>query len=87
MPVIAIPLPESTSIASSRIVCPWGAAEDQDCDFSGDGRLVGAVVADRSAWHCPLFYLALPASGLLVGIVFVVRVFNAAKGAVGRLLS
>ncbi|BCA61595.1 hypothetical protein HMP09_0829 [Sphingomonas sp. HMP9] len=87
MPVIAIPLPKSASIAASRIVCPWGAAEDPGCDFSGDGRVVGAVVADRSAWHCPLFYLALPASALLVGMVVVVRGFNAATGAIGRLLS
>ncbi len=86
MPVIAIALPESAPTPSLRVVCPWVAAEDQDCDFSGDGRLVGAVVADRSAWHCPLFYFALPASALLLGTVAVVRFSQAAAGAISRVL-
>ena len=86
MAVIAIPLPENASIHSSR-ACPWMTSEDLTCDFSDDGRLVDAVVADRSAWLCPLFYLAVPASALLLGMVVVVRFSSAAVRAVGRVLS
>lgn len=27
-----------------------------DCDFSGDGRIVDGLAVDRSAFACPLFY-------------------------------
>lgn len=46
------------------------------CDFSGDGRIVDALAAKRSAWTCPVFYLAMPAWALLTLSATVVRAWG-----------
>ncbi|MEG3171470.1 hypothetical protein U1708_04520 [Sphingomonas sp. ZB1N12] len=53
-------------------------------DFSADGRLVGAVAKVRSAWLCPLFYIVLPVSVVLVVVVAVLRLYHATARNVGR---
>jgi hypothetical protein len=54
------------------------------CDFSADGRVVGAVAEVRSAWLCPLFYIVLPVSVVLVVMVAVLRLYHATARNVGR---
>ena len=48
------------------------------CDFSGDGRIVDALATERSAWTCPIFYLAIPACALLTVSATVVRAWGRA---------
>ena len=43
------------------------------CDFRGDGRLIDAFVHPRSAWSCPLFYLAIPAYAVLAFAAAAIR--------------
>lgn len=43
------------------------------CDFRGDGRVIGALVHPRSAWSCPLFYLAIPAYAVLAFAAAAIR--------------
>ncbi|MEG3164360.1 hypothetical protein U1701_07115 [Sphingomonas sp. PB2P19] len=45
-----------------------------DCDFSGDGRLCPR--AERSAWACRSFYLAIPACAILIVAVAIVRLIG-----------
>jgi hypothetical protein len=54
------------------------------CDFSADGRVVGAVAEVRSAWLCRLFYIVLPVSIVLVVMVAVLRLYHATARTVGR---
>ena len=46
------------------------------CDFRGDGRLIDAFVHQRSAWTCPLFYLAIPAYAVLTLAAAAIRFFG-----------
>ncbi|HXH16238.1 MAG TPA: hypothetical protein VNJ10_08920 [Sphingomonas sp.] len=63
----------------------FAAADEgyQPCDFSGDGRLVGAIADGRSAWTCPVFYLAMPTCAVLAFTVTMIRMCHAAVKAVG----
>lgn len=81
MPVMAIPLSER-AIVNAPIAArpPAPATGSQICDFSGDGRIVGAIVADRSAWRCPLFYLTVPITALLFFTVAVIRFCRGTTG-------
>ncbi len=83
MPVMAIPLSELTIVNAPIAVRPSGhATGSQVCDFSGDGRIVGAIVADRSAWRCPLFYLSVPITALLLFTLAVIRFCRITTGIV-----
>lgn len=53
-------------------------AKPGPCDFSGDGRIVDALAAGRSAWTCPIFYLAIPACALLSVSATVLRAWGRA---------
>jgi hypothetical protein len=80
MPMMAISLSERTTAADPSIGLrqAWPATGAHSCDFSGDGRIVGAIAANRSAWLCPLFYLTVPVAALLVFAVAVVRLYRVA---------
>ena len=52
------------------------------CDFSGDGRIVGALADGRSAWTCPIFYLAMPSCAVLAFTVTTIRLCRVAVKAV-----
>ncbi len=80
MPMMAISLSERTAAADPSIALRYArpATGSQICDFSGDGRIVGATAANRSAWLCPLFYLTVPVAALLFFSVAVVRLYRVA---------
>lgn len=81
MPVMAIPLSERTTVNASIAARPaLPASGSKVCDFSGDGRIVGAIVADRSAWRCPLFYLTVPVTALLFLTLAVIRFCRGTAG-------
>jgi hypothetical protein len=81
MPVMAIPLSERATVNAPIAVRLSGPATgNQVCDFSGDGRIVGAIVADRSAWRCPLFYLTVPVTALLFFTLAVIRFCRGTTG-------
>lgn len=57
------------------------------CDFRGDGRLADALAHPRSAWACPLFYLAIPASAVLALAAGAIRLCDRAATVLNRSVS
>lgn len=55
------------------------------CDFSGDGRIVDGIAADRSALACPSFYVAILACAVLVVAVAVIECFRMVSRRSGRI--
>lgn len=55
------------------------------CDFSGDGRIVDGVAADRSALACPTFYAAILTCAVLIVAIFVIGLFRVVSTRSARL--
>lgn len=76
-PTIVADFPPSPAISDPGEHAPG-------CDFGGDGRLVGAIADTRSAWTCPIFYLAIPAYAVLAFAAMTIRLCELASAMLNR---